>query len=125
MCSRIARSRAAQLAGVECLDDAPVLGDEVRVPLDVPAADHLHHQVHGQLAVEAREERVSGEVDLVLVEGGVRGVPLLVRDRGVGGVEQLGEALELGCLEPTDRALRREQLEREPHVVALGDAPAR
>ena len=81
-----------EVARREALDDPAVLGDEVRVALDLPAADHLHHQVHGQLAVEAREQRVAGEVDLVLVERGVRCVPLLVRDRGVGRVEQLGEA---------------------------------
>ena len=67
---------------LEGLDDLAVLRDEVRVALDAAAADHLHQQVHRQLAVEAREQRVAGEVDLELVEGGVRGVPLLVRDRG-------------------------------------------
>src|SRR6476619_622720 len=70
--------RCTNVAGGEGLDDVPVLGDEVVVAFDVPAADDLHHQVDGQLAVEARQERVPGEVDLVLVESGVRCIPLLV-----------------------------------------------
>ena len=70
--------------------------------LDPAAADDLHHQVHGQLAVEAREERVPGEVDLVLVERGVRGVPLLVRDRGVGRLERAGEPRERLVLDAPD-----------------------
>jgi len=49
--------------------------------LDPACADHLHHQVHRELAIEPREERVSREVDLMLVESRIRGVPLLVGDR--------------------------------------------
>ena len=97
-----------------------VLGDEVRVTLDVAPADHLHHQVHGELPVEAREERIAGEIDLVLVERCVGGIPLLVRDRGVGALEELGEAGQLRRVEAADRALGSEELECEPHVVALG-----
>jgi hypothetical protein len=84
--------RGANVAAGERLDDVPVLRDEVRVALDVPAADDLHHQVDGQLAVEARQERVPGEVDLVLVESGVRRIPLLVRDRRVRRLERIAKA---------------------------------
>ena len=117
---RIAVSTAAEVARCERLDDPAVLGDEVRVPLDAATAEDLHHQVHRQVAVEAGEERVSGKVDLVLVERGVRGVPLLVRDRLLGRVRERGERFDLRLLEPSHRALRRQQLQREPHVVALG-----
>ena len=95
MCSRIARSARSEVALGERLDDAAVLGDEVRMALDVAAADDLHHQVDGELAVEPREQSVVREVDLVLVERGVRSVPFVVRDRGVRRLEQLVEALEL------------------------------
>ena len=80
-------ARVVELSDLEGFDDPPVFRDEVRVPLDVAAADHQHHLVHGELAVEAREERVFREVDLVLVERSVCRVPLLVRDRGDSGVE--------------------------------------
>ena len=36
MCSRIARCAPRELAGREGVDDAPMLGDEVRVPSSVP-----------------------------------------------------------------------------------------
>jgi hypothetical protein len=110
-----------EVAGRDRLDDAAVLGDEVLVALDVAAADHLHHEVHRQLAVEAREQRVPREVDLVLVERRVRGIPLLVRDRRVGCREQLGEAVEVADADGADRTLGREQLQREPDVVSLRD----
>ena len=77
----IAAARPLAVARLEARDDRLVLGDEVLVALDAAAADHLHHQVDRELAVEAREEPVAREVDLRLVEGRVGRVPLLVRDR--------------------------------------------
>src|SRR6187431_3235728 len=62
-----------ELAGRERVDDVAMLGNEVLVTLDAAAADHLHHQVDGELPVEARQERIAGEVDLVFVEGRVGG----------------------------------------------------
>src|SRR5262245_32088931 len=47
-------ARGVQVAELECIDDRCVLGGEVGTALEAPAADHLHHQVHRQLAVEAR-----------------------------------------------------------------------
>ena len=60
----IAARVAVAVARLEARDDRLVLGDEVLVALDAAAADHLHHQVDGELAVEAREQRVAREVDL-------------------------------------------------------------
>jgi hypothetical protein len=112
-------ARPVDVSALECLHDPAVLGDEVRMALDVPAPDDLHHQVHRELAVEAGEQRVSGEVDLVLVEGRVRRVPLPVRD-GVGRrVEERAERLQLGVPQPPDRALGGVELEREADVVPL------
>jgi len=51
-----------------------VLGHEVPVTFDAPSADDLHQQVHRELSVEAGKQGVSGEVDLMLVESGVRRV---------------------------------------------------
>ena len=94
MCARIAALRRREVAGFVRVDDRGVLGREVGATLELAAADHLHHQVDRQLPVEAREQRVAGEIDLVLVEGGVRGVPLGVRD-GLGGrLVQLAEAAQ-------------------------------
>ncbi len=121
MCALIASLRRLEVAGLVRVDDRAVLGREVRAALELAAADHLHHQVDRELAVEAREQRVAGEVDLVLVEGGVRRVPLGVRD-GLGGrLVQLAEAAQLVAVDAADRALRRLQLERQPDVVAVRD----
>src|SRR5207342_709952 len=87
-------SRAVRVAGLERLDDAPVLGDEVLVTLETAAAYDLHHQVHGQLPVEARELRVAGEIDLILVECRVRRVPFRVRDRVRSRIEEGTERCE-------------------------------
>ena len=92
-----------ELSGRERVDDVAMLGDEVRVTLDVATADHLHHQVHGELPVEAREERIARDVDLVLVERCVGGIPLLVRDRSVRSLEELGEAGQLRRVEAAAR----------------------
>ncbi len=120
MCSRIARCGGSRSPAGERLDDPAVLGDEVRMALDVAAADHLHHQVDGQLAVEPREQRVTGEVDLVLVERRVRRVPLLVRDRRVRRRRADPSKRRAGrCSSCSDRALRGEELECQAHVVAL------
>ena len=73
----------------------------------------------GELAVEPREELVAREVDLRLVERGVRRVPLLVRDRldrRDVAPSQVGDLLVRGGV---DRDVRRVELEREPHLVAL------
>ena len=109
----------------ERIDDATVLRDEVRMALDVSATDHLHHQIDRELAIEAREERVSREVDLELVERGVRHVPLVVGDRRVGRLEQLGEAGEPVLGSGLDGPLGCEQLERQTHVVPLRDSARR
>ena len=74
---RLTRGRDVRLR--ERLNDACVLGHEVSVTFDAPSADDLHQQVHRELSVEAGKQGVSGEVDLILVEGGVRRVP---RPRG-------------------------------------------
>ena len=125
MCARIAVARRLEVAGLVRVDDRAVLVRQVRAALELAAADHLHHQVDREVAVEARQERVAGEVDLVLVEGGVRRVPLGVRD-GLGGrLVQLAEAAQLvRPTRPTAR-LRRLQLERQPHVVPLARSPPR
>ena len=91
----------------------------MRVPFDMPSADHLHHQVHGELAVETRQKRITCQIDLELVKRRVRRVPLLVRDGRVGGGEEIREARELRLVEHSDRALRREELECQAHVVSL------
>ena len=121
MCALIAALRRGEVAGLVRGDDRLVLGGQVRAALELAAADHLHHQVDRELAVEAREQGVAGEVDLMLVEGGVRRVPLRVRDRVGGRVVELAEAAQLGAADLADGALGRLQLEREPHVVALRD----
>src|SRR5262245_2703687 len=108
-----------EIARLERFDDAGVLGHEVLASLEPAAADHLHHQVHRELAVERREQRVAREVDLVLVEGGVRRVPFGVRDGGNRRVQELAEARELRAGEPPDGVLCRVQLERDADVVAL------
>ena len=106
MCARIAASCGLEVARLVRVDDRGVLGRQVCAALELAAADHLHHQVHRQLAVEAREQGVAGEIDLVLVEGGVRGVPLGVRD-GLGGrLVQLAEAAQAVPSDPADRRSR-------------------
>ena len=114
-------SRRPEIARLEGVDDRAVLGREVRAALELAAPDHLHHQVDGEVAVEAGEQRVRREVDLVLVEGGVRGVPARVRDGRDGLLVQLPEAAQLVAADPPDGRLRRLQLERQPDVVALRD----
>src|SRR6185436_10615348 len=94
-----------ELASRERVDDVAVLGDEVLMALDVAPANHLHHQVDRELPVEARKECIAGEVDLVLVEGRVGRIPLLVRDRSVGSLQERGEAGQLARVEAADGAL--------------------
>ena len=121
MCVRIACWAAGRSRGLEGLHDRPVLAGEVLAALEPAAADHLHHQVHRQLPVDVREHRVAGEVDLELVEGGVRRVPFLLGDRRLRLLHQRPEAVEPRRIDGADGALRRVQLEREPDVVAVAD----
>ena len=79
-CARGSPARRVEVGRLVRVHDRPVLGRQVRAALELAAADHLHHQVHREVAVEAGEQRVAGQVDLVLVEGGVGRVPLRVRD---------------------------------------------
>lgn len=53
------------------------------------------------------------------MEGCVCRVPLLVRDRGGGALEEGLEGLKSGIVERSDGTLGREQLECEPHLVAV------
>ena len=115
------RLRRRQVAGGERVHDRAVLDRQVRARLQPAAADHLHHQVDRELPVEAREERVAGEVDLMLVEGRVRGVPLLVGDGRGRRLQQLAEPLEARSGDPADGCLGRVQLERPADVVALDE----
>ena len=86
--------RRPEIGGLECIDDRAVLGREVRATLELASADHLHHQVDREIAVEAGEQCVRRKVDLVLVEGGVGRVPARVRDGGDGRFVQLPEAAQ-------------------------------
>ena len=122
MCVLIASCAAGEVARLERVDDRAVLAREVLATLEPAAADHLHHQVHGQLAVDVREHLVAGEIDLELVEGRVGGIPFLLRDRRLGLLHQGPEAIELRAVDRADRELGRVQLERQPHVVPVDDA---
>ena len=116
----IAARAATASPRLERLDDRAVLRHEVLAALEPPAADHLHHQVDRELAVEAREELVPGEVDLGLVEGGVRGVPLLVRDRARPSRRTASGSVAICSSEAVSTATSAAwRLEREPDVVAL------
>ena len=101
MCVLIACCAAGEIAGVEGIDDRAMLAGEVLAALEPAAADHLHHQVHRQLAIDVREHLVAGEIDLELVERGVGRVPLLLRDRRLGLLHQRAEAVELRAGRPT------------------------
>ena len=48
-----------------------------------------------EVAVEAGEQRIAGEIDLVFVEGGVGPIPIRVRDGCRGCRVQLAEATQL------------------------------
>ena len=96
-----------------------MLAGQVLAALELAAADHLHHQVHRQLPVHMREHPVAREVDLELVEGSVRGVPFLLRDRRFRLLHQRPEAAEARRVDGADGPLRRMQLERQPDVVPV------
>ena len=121
MCVLIASCAAARSPAVEGVDDRAVLAGEVLATLEPAAANHLHHQVHGQLPIDVREHLVRGEIDLELVEGGVGGIPLLLRDRRLGLDHQRPEPVELRAVDRADGALGRVQLERQAHVVPVDE----
>ena len=120
-CSRIARSARGEVAGGEGLDDAPMLRDEVRVAFDVPAADDLHHQVHRELAVEARQERVAARSIWNSWKAALAASHSSCEIAASVASRRSAKRSSRAVVDAADGELGREQLEREPYVVALGD----
>ena len=121
MCVRTADSARASSPASKASTMARCSRARYSPPSSRPPPDHLHHQVHRELPVEPGQHRVAGQVDLVLVERRVRGVPFLLRDRGLGRLHENPKADELRTSDRPDRARRRVQLERQPDVVALDE----
>ena len=119
MCVLIAELRRCEVARLERVDDRAVLPGEVLAALEPAAANHLHHQVHGQLPIDVREHLVPARSIWNSWKAALAASHSSCEIAASDSTISARNRSSFAPVDRADRALGRVQLEREAHVVPV------